>query len=326
MRNNHDERRDSRVTILLVVIAIIWGIWKVLQKLSGRAMGLVVTSGSVYYFYLIVTCIILALCVAVLLVDMILFLVFDLFRYNVIDNDYKKYDQKSDSEFALLLRDGKIVLVIAFFCISLIIPISYLYNDRSMLLALIILAMLVILIIIATFQFRKIIFVRIHGNSRKYACYRYGIAIIIALTLIMVSGNGNKKSEISVDYGNDGCICVMNTSDYNFGNVDILFYSETGEYIDGISVSKTEVLRAKETVVTTYEGEENVVWAQAEDSYYEVLHWKYTYDIDKLKLENGKYYVLISNKQKNRCVKIYNMFTVMNGYYEYASDNIEKEY
>lgn len=152
--------------------------------------------------------------------------------------------------------------------------------------------MLMILLIIAIFQFGKSIFVRIHGNSRKYICYRYGIAIIIALTLIMISGNGIKKSEISVNYGNDGCICITNTSDYNFGNVDILFYSESGEYIDGISVSKTEVLRAKEAVVTTFEGEENVVWAQAEDSYYEVLHWKYTYDINKLKLVNGKYYVL----------------------------------
>lgn len=115
MRNNHDERRDTRVTILLVAIAIVWGIWKVLQKLSGRAIGLVATSGSIYYFYLKGTCIILALCVAVLLVDTILFLAFDLFRYNVTSNDYQKYDKKSDNEFALLLRDGKLVLVIAFF-------------------------------------------------------------------------------------------------------------------------------------------------------------------------------------------------------------------
>ena len=56
MNNDFNDRRNSRVAILVVAVAVMWALWKFFQKISGRALGLVATSGTIYYGCIISDC------------------------------------------------------------------------------------------------------------------------------------------------------------------------------------------------------------------------------------------------------------------------------
>lgn len=325
MRTNYDDRRNTRIEILLAVFAVIWGLWKILRKMAGRALGLVTTPENIYYCYIQITMLVLALCVAVLLVDTITFLIADLLRYNVLDNKYKNYDCKSDCEFAILLRDGKLMTIIAFFFVALLIPVTKLYDDESVVLAIISLIILFVVLIVFLIYFRRFIFLRIAGHNFGSYMFRYGFAAEMALLFILTAVS-NDVAVINVVYDHTGLVSIANSCDSNYENLDISIHNIAGETVFDKNVASSELLKGKEVVVSVYEGAESNSYVQAEDTNYEKLHWKYMLDISQIGLEDGEYYMVVRNKQKSHKVELYNMFVINGDKYEFAKDNMEKEY
>ncbi len=324
MRNDSSGRRDSRVAILIVAIAAIVGLWEIFRKISSRALGFVVIYGSIYYYYIIITSIILACCIAVIFADTAIFFLIDILRYDINDSRHKIFDKKSDDKFGVLIRDSKISAIVVFITLSLVIPVSYLFEKKSILLAILILLVLAGLMIVAIIQYRHRI--RLSLRFRDFDIYKYGIIIVVVLSLILTSYN-NKRATIKVEFDVDGMVTINNSCDENFGDLNISIFNMDDEAIYESDINTNDILKAKDIILTYYVNEENNRLAEAEDSSMEMLYWKYGINLGEAGLEDGTYYIKITSNRKSHGVILMNMFTVTDRQqYKFAKDIMEKEY
>lgn len=301
----------------------------VLYKATRNIMNIWPESGHIYYIYMWVLFIATFGASIMIFSELVWFVIGDLKRYNVLDENFTQYDIISDKRYLQLVTDFKLLMIGLFFLIILIIPVSiFLVKDLVKYLYLVIMIFLCgigIFILILELKKKKTSF-----NIIKTIIIRIGLWVFICFltfTFVIVTII-TKTALLDVKYNKNGKIIISNESDETFVSLKVQIYDvlDSDNAIIKKDISKADLLFAKETkrLSTKNEGGYEIGTAQLLNG--EKLYWNYEYNLDEIKLDPGQYIVIIIVQQDNRSVEIRNMFEINNNTYTYGTDFIEKEY
>ncbi len=324
-----EERRATRLGAIIAIVAVIGTLCAFLFKLTTATINVWSEQGIIYrYLQLLFLC---SLSIAVIVfIDIVVFIINDLKRYNISGEDYRKYDYESDNRYMHLLSDFRMYMIILVCIVALVIPLSAkLGNGIQKWGSIVVSCVYAILGIILAVQWlkhsskevnmRKIF--TIVGKMVKMLfvallCYIVGAVFII-----------NSKATIKVSYNNSGTVEIYNTSTEDYKGLDINVYNMYGEIIYMEAVEKEDLLFAREDKYVSVNDEadgrkieEGVVVNS------ELLHWKYKFNLKEVIKESGEYYISIVVHQDSKSVKLINTFCVENKEYTFAKDSMEKDY
>ena len=69
MRNDYTDRRNTRLATILVVIAVLWGMLKLLIHASSRSLRWTLESGGIFYICRIIVLMLLTVFIVILIFD-----------------------------------------------------------------------------------------------------------------------------------------------------------------------------------------------------------------------------------------------------------------
>lgn len=235
--------------------------------------------------------------------DIILFVIADLNRYNLKDDDYQKYDTESDLRYSSMINDFKIMLGVFFVLIFFIAIINGFLQKKLQGVMVIVFCFLLIalggIILIRKRVRKEVEWIRIWNVIQRLLVLIMVLLIVLVITITLVSNNSAK--------------------------VDVLF-DEEGSLVDNINISEKDVLQAKESTGQRVKNDNGDEIGKAQKISGEMPYWKYQYKINELEIPDGKYWVQIDILQEQRTLRSINMFEVENTMYSFCKDNIHKEY
>lgn len=326
--DDKESRRSTRLGTIIAIVAVLGTICTVLFKITRGIINEWPESGYIYYIY-IWGLFIASLAAAVMMfLEIIWFVVGDLKRYNLLNENYTQYDSLSDERYYRLVTDFKIFTMGLLVLLMLLIPVSLLWSDTPpqkylYFAATVMLGGIGIFGVVEGVKKRKICI-----NKMKKIVYTVGVWLLMSLLvfifmLTVIQGN---TAIVNVDFGKDGKVLITNESAENFESLKIFIYDSLDNIVSEDDILKSDLLFAKETkhVSTEYDNGKEIGKAQVIDG--ETLYWKYQFKLNDLKLITGRYCIWIVIQQDGRSVEIINMFEVNNYNYIYGTDSISKNY
>lgn len=181
----------------------------------------------------------------IIFIDIVLYVISDLKRYNTLDQNYKQYDQESDNRYMYLLSDFRIYTIMIIFVFILSIPLSAIYGEESQkwsgILVSCLCAVVGIVLVVQWVKHKskeeiKRILLKVGG---KIAEWMFVALLCFTISAIFIVNN---KATISVSYNADGIVEICNTSAENYNGLDIEIWNMDGEKIYTESVEKEKLL------------------------------------------------------------------------------------
>ena len=91
-----EQRRTTRLGAIVAIVAVIGTLCVFLFKMSMAALNVWSEQGVMYWY--LQALFLFALSTSVIIfIDIVLYVISDLKRYNTLDQNYKQYDQESDN-------------------------------------------------------------------------------------------------------------------------------------------------------------------------------------------------------------------------------------
>ena len=207
--------------------------------------------GSVGYYLLWAFWGIVLSAIMLICYDLVMFVLSDLKRYNVLADNYIKYDCESDEKYELLINDFKTILVLLFLGVWAISFANSLYQeDYQSEICLNVSAVAVSSFIV--FLTKKIMCMG--KDEWKKICVGIGkimdrvvpytVSFLFALFLILIPST-NKSASVDVLFDNNGKITIENAIDEQFGGASIRIFDEKDCLIKNITITPKDVLCAK---------------------------------------------------------------------------------
>lgn len=321
-----EQRRTTRVGSIIAVVAVIGTLCAFLFKMTIKSLNIWSKVGM--YWYLKALFVFSLSTSVIIFIDIVFYVIGDLKRYNLLDINYKQYDQESDKRYMYLIEDFKIYIILLFFLLLLSIPISAIYcGGIQKIFGIILSIFFVIGIFACVWQWLK--------HSKKYETKKIVSEILkkflkwifVAVVCFCMSGIFNipSKALVNINYNVNGIVEICNTSAESYNGLDIKISTMNGETIFTKSVEKEELLFAKEDKyvnngVNGKRKEEGILLNC------EYLHWKYTFDLNKVINEPGRYIISIIVYQDGKNVHLINSLSAEQGEYIFTQDVMEKEY
>lgn len=320
-------RRDVRLGTIIGIVAILVTFCSVLFRCAKSAIAVWPESGYIYYILMWSVFLIPLSATLLICFDIILFVIADLNRYNLKDDDYQKYDTESDLRYSSMINDFKIMLGVFFVLIFFIAIINgFLQRNPQGVMVIVFCFLLIALggmILIRKIVRKEVEWIRIWNVIQRLLILIMVLLIVWVITITLVSRNSAK---VDVLFDEKGNIIIENAIDEEFGTVSLSIFDEEGSLVDNINISEKDVLQAKESTGQRVKNDNGDEIGKAQRISGEMLYWKYQYKINELEIPDGKYWVQIDILQEQRTLRIINMFEVENTMYSFGKDNIHKEY
>lgn len=322
-----EQRRTTRLGAIIAIVAVIGTLCAFLFKMTISSLNVWSEQGVMYWYLQALFSFALSTSV-IIFIDIVLYVISDLKRYNTLDQNYKQYDQESDNRYMYLLSDFRIYTIMIIFVFILSIPLSAIYGEESQKWSGILVSCLCAVVgIVLVVQWVK------HKSKEeiKRILLKVGEKIVewllVALFCFTISAIFivNNKATISVSYNADGIVEICNTSAENYNGLDIEIWNMDGEKIYTESVEKEKLLFAREDKYVNNEVEgEKVAEGILINS--ECLHWKYMFDLKEVINESGEYCVSITVHQDGKSAFLMNSLSAENKKYIFAKYSMEKDY
>ncbi len=323
-----EQRRTTRLGATIAIVAVIGTICAFLFKMTISSLNVWAERGRVIYWYLQILFTFALSTSVIIFSDIVKYVISDLKRYNVLDQNYKQYDQESDNRYMCLISDFRTYTIMIFFIFILSVPLSVIYEKESqnwneilpsVLCTFGVVALAVQWVIQKGKEEFKRIFPKAVGKIIKLILVALFCFAISAIFIV------NNKAKISVSYNTDGIVEIGNTSAENYNGLDIEILNIDGKIIYTESVEKGKLLFALEDKYINNEIDDEKV-KEGILINNEYLHWKYMFDLKKVINKPGKYYISITVYQDGKSAFLINSLSVENKEYVFAKDNMEKEY
>lgn len=322
-----EQRRTTRLGAIIAIVAVIGTLCAFLFKMTISSLNVWSEQGVMYWYLQALFSFALSTSV-IIFIDIVLYVISDLKRYNTLDQNYKQYDQESDNRYMYLLSDFRIYTIMIIFVFILSIPLSAIYGEESQkwsgILVSCLCAVVGIVLVVQWVKHKskeeiKRILLKVGG---KIAKWMFVVLLCFTISAIFIVNN---KATISVSYNADGIVEICNTSAENYNGLDIEIWNMDGEKIYTESVEKEKLLFAREDKYVNNEVEgEKVAEGILINS--ECLHWKYMFDLKEVINESGVYCVSITVHQDGKSAFLINSLSVENKEYIFAKDSMEKDY
>ena len=322
-----EQRRTTRLGAIIAIVAVIGTLCAFLFKMTISSLNVWSEQGVMYWYLQALFSFALSTSV-IIFIDIVLYVISDLKRYNTLDQNYKQYDQGSDNRYMYLLSDFRIYTIMIIFVFILSIPLSAIYGEESQkwsgILVSCLCAVVGIVLVVQWVKHKskeeiKRILLKVGG---KIAEWMFVALLCFTISAIFIVNN---KATISVSYNADGIVEICNTSAENYNGLDIEIWNMDGEKIYTESVEKEKLLFAREDKYVNNEVEgEKVAEGILINS--ECLHWKYMFDLKEVINESGEYCVSITVHQDGKSAFLINSLSVENKEYIFAKDSMEKDY
>lgn len=320
------ERRSNRSAILLAVLGLVSVVFVVMVKLAYNSIvNWPIDSG--FLSIIIRGSILLIVSMLFLLSwDIINFLINDLKRNDVLDEEYKKFDKIADQKFSLLVKDFKLFLQISFIiCLILgLILLAFGEEWKSFIIVLVI-------FIILSYITLKFWYEKNDKNAKKnqisYIINQLIKAITLATILFLAAASLVISSifyKVDINYSNNGIVDIQNIG--AFEKVTITIFDSENNNIYNKKLNKDELLYARNNVIHVSKldnGEkiESIVDLSKED-----ISWRYKLDLRKLQLSEQQYLIKIVLYKEKSEAQITNMFNITQNEYIFTRNSIESEY
>lgn len=320
-----EQRRTTRLGAIVAIVAVIGTLSAFLFKMTISSLNVWSEQGVMYWY--LQALFLFALSTSVIIfIDIVLYVISDLKRYNMLEQNYKQYDQESDNRYMYLLNDFRIYTIMLFLVFILAIPLSAIYGEESQKWSRILGSCLctfigIVLVVQWVKNNSKEEIKRILLNvGEKIAKWMFVALFCSTISAIFIVNN---KATISVNYNADGIVEICNTSAESYNGLDIEIWNTDGEIIYIESVEKEKLLFAREDKYVNNEVDGKKM-AEGILINSECLHWKYMLDLKEVMNESGEYCVSITVHQDGKRVLLINSLSVENKEYIFAKDNMEK--
>lgn len=322
-----EQRRTTRLGAIIAIVAVIGTLCAFLFKMTIRLLNIWAEQGVMYWYLQVLLALSLSTSV-IIFIDIVLYVISDLKRYNMLDPNYERYNQESDMKYRNLFDDFRIYIILLFFVFTLIIPLSAIYGEGIQKWGGILFFCFCVFfgILFGAKEIKhkskeeiKKILLTIGDKIVKWIIV---VLFCFTISLIFIV---NKKATINVSYSADGIVEICNTSAENYNGLDIEIWNMNGETIYKEPVDKEKLLFAREDKYINNEVDgEKVAEGILINSEY--LHWKYIFDLKEVVNKSGQYYISITVHQNSKRVYLLNSISVENNEYTFAKDSMEKEY
>lgn len=324
IKQTKEERRNIRIGVVIAIISILITALAVLKEFAIDMIAIWPETG-VFYWYRIILLVVVLASVMVIFFDILIYVVNDLQRHNVIEKNYECYDEKSDRTYATLMNDFKMYMILMVGLVFMVFPLNAIWGKESERWS------SIISIIALAITGGIYLYVWMQNDKKKMNLKRIiediGNKLIKLATsgvccfTLIVSSLLAKEACVVVNYSANGDIEIWNESNENYNGLDIeIINVEDGRIVYNESVKEDDILLAEEhKSVSNHMG-------KGFDIQSENVYWKYEFNLDKELIENNRYYILIKIFQENKSFEIKNMFYIEDDIYLYTKDYIKKEY
>ena len=321
-----ENRRTSRLTTILAIVAIMGSVCICLLSLSQQMFDMWPESGYVYRIYLWLLFISALVAAFFAFVDIVNYVYTDLKRYNMKDKQYKVYDEKSDDAYERILSNFELaigglgVLLLFFPSISVL----FLQRDNVFLIVLVFACTAILLFRLVDYLVKQRKIRKILSMITKRIHYWIFVETLLFFMFIYVLAS--PKSKIDINFGSTGQILVNHCSNLSYDSLKVKIYNQEGYTIFIKRVSKDQLLLAREDQYDRFEDHDGREWVRAIKLSGEKIYWKYIFDLQSLDLEDSKYVIEFTFEQGSRSASISNRFDKDNDIYIFGVDSISKEY
>lgn len=105
-----EQRRTTRLGAIIAIVAVIGTLCAFLFKMTISSLNVWSEQGVMYWYLQALFSFALSTSV-IIFIDIVLYVISDLKRYNTLDQNYKQYDQESDNRYMYLLSDFRIYTI-----------------------------------------------------------------------------------------------------------------------------------------------------------------------------------------------------------------------
>lgn len=320
--NNVEDRRNMRTSSIIAILAIIITAFTILFQLTKR-MGSVWSANGITYITVFCFFVISLIEIIIIICDIVKFLVTDLNRYNIEDKGYCSYDEKSDYRYALLIFDFKIMIRIIVFQI-VIIAISNLISSSFILKVIVIIIAIVFIIIVIIWVVSGKIHKAINWSKFKRVLLHLMWIFIVSIYVFVLTYH--RSAKVMVTFDSKGAVVVENEGNTEFEKVSIIIRAQDNKIEDFKNVSCNDILEGNKEVMMERENTNQSVVENQLTTIDKNVYWKYQYVINKKKLIEGKYYIIIKIIHNNRTVEISNMFEIKDKKIVFCRNKITQKY
>lgn len=326
--NNTDDKEQRRITRLgaiIAIVAVIGTVCTVVFKLCVNALNIWAVQGVIYWFLWVVFFLTFSTAIIVFC-RLIIFVICDLMRYNIIDENYKKYDAESDVSYNSFIFDSKTYLgfLMCAFSITTIV-LLFIGGESDRIAGICMVIAVVFLGIVGLFFYVKSHRKQIISQLGMLLC-KLGIWFLVGFMSLGIAlvWTTNIKGNVTIRYEMSGVIEMCNTSTNHLDNLEVTISDEEKNIIWDKCILSEDMLYAIERVDIYREKDGNIEDVRKLNT--ELQHWKYSLNISEIVEKEGKYHIYLQLKTGEKNVKIDNYFTKDETGFVYAVDYIEKEY
>lgn len=324
--DDKEQRRTTRVGAIIAIVAAFGTICMVIFRLCLNALNLWAVQGLTYRCLQIVIFATFSV-VTILLYRLIVFIVCDLMRYNVSDENCRKYDMESDESYNLFVRDCRIYMVLLAVVLVVTIVILSLNGDEQDRAAGVFLLIAILLFGLGATYFciKKIgkkILLHIREVVPKVGIWILVGALSFCMALVLLT---NDNGVVELKFETNGKIEICNSSTINLDNIVVTIYDESRNIILDECIASENMLYAIERV-DVYEEKDGVKIADVMIISTELQHWTYQFDLNDILESEGEYCIFLQIRVGGNNVKLENNFVKGAKGFSYAVNSITKEY
>ena len=323
-----ESRRSTRMGTIIAIVAVLGTICTVLYKITRNAINIWPESGYIYYIYMWILFLSALGGVVLIFGEIIWYIIGDIKRYNILDENYVCFDEISDKRYFSLISDFDLLVKELCFVLLLAIPVfiflydgilKYVYIGISILLGVV-----GIVVSVSAVRKKKISRSKAWDVVKRISLWLFTCFCVFVFVIFTLLDN---NAVIYVYCEKNGKINISNKLKETFVSFAIYIYDEMGDtLIEQKEIEKDELLFAKEIKMLSAKSDGGTEIGTAQELAGETLYWNYQYNLSDVKLEEGRYLLVIYVQQDNKSVKIMNEVEVCNGEYSYGKEKIQKEY
>lgn len=322
LKEDNEQRRSSRSGAMLAIVAVIGALCSLVFGVCKKATNLWTVQGISYYCIQIMTYLVCAT-VVILSVRMVIYIVTDLLRYNLTSSGYQEFDEKSDVEYSKFIFEceyhiGFLLIMLVFVvCVLSFSDSEVRYLERGALLCSLIGLVFIGIKLVKGKVVRRIMKILSHLGL----WFVVGFLVWTCTLVLATSQNGIAE----IRFFEDGSIEISNSAAKTMDMMIVEIVNENNESIFYREMSGEEMLYAIERV-DYYQKGDGINSIDIRKINTELQHWKSLVNIDSIINENGQYRVYIQIITGKKVVRVRNTCIKEGNNYEYAVENISKEY
>lgn len=324
--DDKEQRRTTRVGAIIAIVAAFGTICTVIFRLCLNILNLWAVQGLTYRCLQIVIFATFSV-VIILFYRLIIFIVCDLMRYNVSDENCIRYDMESDVSYNLFVRDCRIYMLLLAVVLMITLVILSLNGDEKDRVAgiFLLIAILFFGLCVTYFCIKKIgkkILLHIREVVLKVGIWIFVGALSFCIVLVLLT---NDNGVVELKFETNGKIEICNSSTINLDNVVVTIYDESRNIILDECIASENMLYAIERV-DVYEEKDGVKIADVMIINTELQHWTYQFDLNDILEFEGEYCIFLQIRVGGNNVKLENNFVKDANGFNYAVNSITKEY